>query len=146
MNRRDSLIGAGAALFAAAQTTALAQEMAHDHSHMHGAVAKGLQAATADCVVKGQTCLAHCLILLAEGDKEMLACAKTVNQVLAMCSALQALTAQQSKFVPAMAKLTLEACESCEKECRKHEKKHAECKACAESCVACAKECKAVAA
>jgi Cys-rich four helix bundle protein (predicted Tat secretion target) len=145
MNRRDSLIGAGAALFAAAQTSALAQEMAHDHSHMHGAVANGLLAATADCVVKGQACIAHCLILLGEGDKDMAACAKTVNQVLAMCSALQALTAQQSKMVPAMAKLTMEACEVCEKECRKHEK-HAECKACADSCVACAKECKAVAA
>ena len=145
MNRRDSLIGAGAALFAAAQTSALAQEMAHDHSHMHGAVANGLLAATADCVVKGQACIAHCLILLGEGDKDMAACAKTVNQVLAMCSALQALTAQQSKMVPAMAKLTREACEVCETDCRKHEK-HAECKACADSCVACAKECKAVAA
>jgi Cys-rich four helix bundle protein (predicted Tat secretion target) len=145
MNRRDSLIGAGAALFAAAQTSALAQEATHDHSHMHGAVAQGLLAASADCVVKGQACIAHCLVLLGEGDKDMAACAKTVNQVLAMCSALQALTAQQSKMVPAMAKLTMEACEICEKECRKHEK-HAECKACAESCVACAKECKAVAA
>jgi Cys-rich four helix bundle protein (predicted Tat secretion target) len=145
MNRRDSLIGAGAALFAAAQTSALAQEMAHDHSHMHGAVAQGLLAATADCVVKGQACMAHCLVLLADGDKAMAECAKTVNQTIAMCSALQALTAQQSKMVPAMAKLTMEACEVCEKECRKHEK-HAECKACADSCVACAKECKAVAA
>jgi Cys-rich four helix bundle protein (predicted Tat secretion target) len=131
MNRRDSLIGAGAALFAAAQTSALAQEMVHDHSHMHGGVAQGLLTATSDCVVKGQACIAEC--------------AKTVNQTIALCSALQALTAQQSKLVPAMAKLTLEACEICEKECRKHEK-HAECKACAESCVACAKECKAVGA
>jgi Cys-rich four helix bundle protein (predicted Tat secretion target) len=82
-------------------------------------------------------------VLLADGDKAMAACAKTVNQVLAMCSALQALAGQQSSQVPAMAKVTLEACEVCEKECRKHEV-HPECKACAESCIACAKECKKV--
>ncbi len=145
MNRRDSLIGAGAALFAAVQTSAFAQEMVHDHSHMHGTPLQGLLAATSDCVVKGQACLAHCLVLLGDGDKVMAECAKTVNQTLAMCSALQALAAQQSKLVPAMAKLTREACEICEKECRKHEK-HAECKACADSCAACAKECKAIAA
>ena len=145
MNRRDSLIGVGAALFAAAQTSALAQEAAHDHSHMHGSVAKGLLAATSDCVVKGQACIAHCLVLLADGDKAMAACAQTVNQTIALCSALQALAAQQSKLLPALAKLTGEACEICEKECRKHEQ-HAECKACAESCVACAKECKAISA
>jgi Cys-rich four helix bundle protein (predicted Tat secretion target) len=145
MNRRDSLIGAGAALFAAVQTSAMAQEAAHDHSHMHGSVAKGLLAATSDCVVKGQACIAHCLVLLADGDKAMAACAQTVNQTIALCSALQALAAQQSKLLPALAKLTGEACEICEKECRKHEQ-HAECKACAESCVACAKECKAISA
>jgi Cys-rich four helix bundle protein (predicted Tat secretion target) len=143
MNRRDSLIGAGAALFAAAQTSALAQEMVHDHSHMHGTPFQGLLDATSDCVVKAQSCLAHCLVLLADGDKVMAECAKTVNQTIAMCSALQALSAQQSKLVPAMAKLTLEACQICEKECRKHEK-HAECKACADSCADCAKECKAI--
>lgn len=146
MNRRDSLIGAGAALFAAVQTSALAAEAVHDHSHMHHeAPLQGLLTATADCVVKAQSCLAHCLVLLGDGDKVMAECAKTVNQTIAMCSALQALAAQQSKLVPAMAKLTLEACQICEKECRKHEK-HAECKACAESCAACAKECKAIAA
>ena len=145
MNRRDSLVGAGAALFAAVQTSAFAQEMVHDHSHMHGSPMQSLLAATSDCVVKAQTCLAHCLILMGEGDKAMADCAKAVNQTLAMCSALQALSAQESKLVPAMAKLTLEACQFCEKECRKHEK-HAPCKACAESCVSCAKECKAMAA
>ena len=91
MNRRESLIGAGAALFAAAQTSALAQEVAYDHSHMHGTPLQGLLAATSDCVVKAQSCLAHCLILLADGDKAMAECAKAVNQTIAMCSAMQGL-------------------------------------------------------
>ncbi len=143
MNRRESLIGAGAALFAVAQTSALAQEVVHDHSHMHDAPLKGLLAATSDCVTKGQVCVAHCLVLLADGDKVMAECAKSVSQTIALCNALESLAAQQSPLVPALAKVTLEACQSCEKECRKHEQ-HAQCKACAESCVACIKECKAV--
>ena len=69
MNRRESLFGAGAVLLAAAQTPALAQGMAHDHSHMHHCASlQSLQLAAADCVVKGQSCLAHCLVLLADGD------------------------------------------------------------------------------
>ena len=144
MKRRDSLIGACAFLMAAAQTSVLAQEMAHDHSHMHGAAPlQGLLAATSDCVAKGQSCLAHCLVLLADGDKAMAACAQSVSQTIALCQALESLAAQQSSLVPALAKVTLQACEACEKECRKHEQ-HAQCKACAESCVACIKECKAV--
>jgi Cys-rich four helix bundle protein (predicted Tat secretion target) len=144
MKRRDSLIGAGAFLMAAAQTSVLAQEMAHDQSHMHGAAPlQGLLAATSDCVAKGQSCIAHCLVLLADGDKVMAACAQSVSQTIALCQALESLAAQQSPLVPALAKVTLQACETCEKECRKHEQ-HAQCKACAESCVACIKECKAV--
>jgi len=146
MNRRDSLIGAGAMLMAAAQGSAQAQSpaMPHDHHHMHGAAPlQALLAATSDCITKGQSCIAHCLVLLADGDKAMAACAQSVNQTIALCSALQSLAAQQSSLVPALAKVTLQACEACEKECRKHEQ-HAQCKACAESCVACIKECKAV--
>lgn len=143
MNRRDVFSGTGAVMMAAVGTTVFAQE--HDHSKMHHVNTKGaLTAAAADCVVKGQACLAHCLILLGDGDKSMAGCATKVNQMLALCGALQNLGAQQSSLVPALAKVALDACEQCAKECSKHEKKHAECKACMESCQACIKECKAV--
>jgi Cys-rich four helix bundle protein (predicted Tat secretion target) len=143
MNRRESFVGAAGVLLAAAGTSATAQEVAHDHSHMHGSPLAGLLAATSDCVAKGQACIAHCLVLLRDGDKVMADCAQSVSQTIALCQALESLAAQQSPLVPALAKVTLEACQSCEKECRKHEQ-HAQCKACAESCVACIKECKAV--
>lgn len=146
MNRRNAFLNTGTVLLAAASGAAFAQEMAHaahDHSHMHGAPNQGLLGASADCVTKGQSCLAHCLVLLADGDKAMAECAKSVSQTIALCSALESLAAQQSSLVPSLAKVTLQACEDCEKECRKHEQ-HAQCKACAESCVACIKECKAV--
>lgn len=145
MNRRDIFAGTGAFMLAAVSATVFAQE--HDHSkmhHGHGGGHGALVAAAADCVVKGQACLAHCLVLLGDGDKTMAGCATKVNQMLALCGALQNLGAQQSPLVPALAKVALDACEQCEKECGKHEKKHAECKACMESCQACIKQCKAV--
>ena len=146
MKRREALTGSGALVLAALSSAALAQskDQSHDHAHMHGGPSQALIAAASDCVVKGQTCLAHCLVLLADGDKAMAGCAKAVNQMLAVCGALQNLAAQQSALLPAMAKVALDACQACEKECRKHEKKHAECKACMESCAECAKQCKAV--
>ena len=146
MNRRDAFVGAGGAMVAMVQSAALAQEMAHDHSHMHSAnVYQSLIDSTSDCVVKGQACVAHCLVLLADGDKPMAACAKSVQQVLAVCGALQNLASQNAPLTPSLAKVALEACQQCEKECRKHEDKHAECKACADSCASCIKQCKAIA-
>lgn len=150
MERREILKGAGLMTLAALGGQALAAE--HDHSHhdhaahaaagLHQAVLK----AAGDCIQTGQACLAHCLILLGNGDKAMAGCAKSVSQMLALCSALQSLSNQQSRLTPALAKVALDACTECEKECRKHADKHAECKACADSCVDCIKACKAVAA
>ena len=145
MNRRDALVNSGAVMLAAASSAALSQE--HDHSKMgHGGPNQTLVAAAADCVVKGQACLAHCLILLAEGDKTMGGCSKMVNQMLAVCGALQNLASQQSPLLPALAKVALEACQQCVQECSKHKDKHAECKACMESCQNCAKQCKLITA
>lgn len=152
MNRRSLFAGSSAALLSTLVASAWAQNAAHDHSkhdhaHMHGGGAyQDLIEATSDCVVKGQACLAHCLVLLSEGEKEMAACAKSVEQLLAVCGALQNLASHNAPLVKSMAKVALEACQLCEKECRKHERKHAECKACAQSCAECVKECKALAA
>ena len=141
-----------AAAFAA---SALAAESGghdhHDHGgheHMHGDAGKlqPLIQAAADCAQKGDQCLAHCLVLLGNGDKEMAACAKSVNQTIAICRALETLAGQGSKYAASLAKVALDACKECEDECRKHEKKHAECKACADACAACLKQCKALSA
>ncbi len=147
MNRRE-LLGAavaGASLVAAA-SEAFAQD--HDHEHMdHGAHmlphAK-LSEAARHCVAAGDACLSHCLALFTAGDTSVAACAKSVYQMSAMCQALARLASAGSPHLPAFAKVCREVCLDCEKECRKHEKEHAECKACAESCAACAEECKKV--
>jgi Cys-rich four helix bundle protein (predicted Tat secretion target) len=103
---------------------------------------------SADCLHIGQVCLAHCFVVLATGkEKEMAACGASVNELLATCEAMMRLAASNSKYVPRMAALTLTVCQDCEKECRKHEKAHRECKDCAaDACAACARECKKLAA
>jgi Cys-rich four helix bundle protein (predicted Tat secretion target) len=145
MERREMLGTLGAlALAGVAAHNAIATE---DHSHHHsgGAKYQPLINATGDCVAKGEACLAHCLILMGDGDKSMAGCAKAVNQMLALCGALQKLAAQSAPQTKALAKVALDACTECEKECKKHADKHAECKACRESCLECIKQCKAIA-
>lgn len=144
MNRREALLSGAALVAAAFVGHAQAAEMEHHH---HAAMANaGLVAATADCIQKGQVCQSHCLQLLGQGDKEMAACAKSVNQMLALCGALQSLANQESAYLPRLAKIAMDACNQCEDECKKHADKHEACKACGKSCNACAKECKKIAA
>ena len=146
MERRELLKGAALAL-AAASTAAFANNHEHHH-HDHGAMKKlsGLIASSGECLQTGELCLAHCLMVLADGEKEMAACAQSVNELLAVCSSLQKLAAQNAPSLPKFAKLAAEVCARCEKECRKHEKKHKECKDCADACARCVKECQKLAA
>jgi Cys-rich four helix bundle protein (predicted Tat secretion target) len=123
---------------------AMAQDATHAHHHAPDSPYKTLIDATSDCNVKGQVCVNHCLDLLAQGEKEMAACAKSVNQMMALCSALTSLAIQQSPYVRAVVKTAVEAFQACEKECRKHEKKHTQCKDCADACANCVKQCKAL--
>jgi Cys-rich four helix bundle protein (predicted Tat secretion target) len=147
MERREMLGAIGALAMAGVATPAAAQQ--HDHTHHHGHAANkfaALGAAAGDCVVKGDACLAHCLVLLGDGDKPMAECAKSVNQMLAICGAVQKLGAQGAPFTGKLTKLALDVWAECEKECRKHEKKHVECKACADACADCIKLGKGLAA
>jgi Cys-rich four helix bundle protein (predicted Tat secretion target) len=153
MMDRRTLVQGGAlsalstlAAAAAAATPAPAKTATPDHSHhAHGGGKnKALIDSSAACVTTGEACLAHCLVLLGQGEKEMAACATSVNQLLAVCGALHRLAAQGASQLVAFAKVAASVCEECEKECRKHEKKHAECKACGDACADCAKNCKAL--
>ena len=149
MDRREMLKGSAVISLAAFTTLASAADMDmhehHHHEHAMGADYSALALAAAHCVSSGEACIDHCLDLLSQGDKEMAACAKSVEQVLAACTMLRQLATWKSAYAPRMATVVMDMCKACEDECRKHEKKHKECKDCAESCAACFKECKAVA-
>lgn len=146
MNRRDLFSTSAALALASAAASAVAQDHSH-HDHaamMGGAPSKALLTSLADCINKGQACLAHCLVLLGDGAKEMAPCAQSVSQMLAICTALQSLANQHAPLTTATARVALDACEQCEKECLKHAKKHVECDVCAKACADCAKQCKAL--
>ncbi|MFZ6861746.1 four-helix bundle copper-binding protein [Undibacterium sp. Ji67W] len=146
MFRREILAKAGLFALAALSGKAMGEDMPHDHQHMHHNPYSNLIDSSSDCISKGQACMSHCLELLGQGNKDMADCAKSVNQMLALCLSLQSLANQQSTLLPALAKVALNACQSCETACRKHESIHAACKACAESCANCIIQCKAIAA
>lgn len=156
-DRRTFFKAAGAAtLVATASGAAVAsgQQAGHshsgmDHSHMHGAATgnTALQKSALACVETGQLCLNHCLASFAAGDMSMAGCARSVDQMLAVCATLAKLASTGSPLLPAMAKaVALPMCLECEQECRKHADKHAECKACADACKACAEDCRKLAA
>ncbi|MCY1055794.1 Csp1 family four helix bundle copper storage protein [Nannocystis sp. SCPEA4] len=90
----------------------------------------------AECLKTGEVCMQHCFMLLGQGDTSMAACARSAYEMLAVTRALLALAAGPSEQLVAQARVALAAGERCEAECRKHEGKHAACKACAESCKA----------
>lgn len=152
MNRRELLQGSAALSIAAFASLAAAAEKAmpadHDHLHHHhdmGPDYGALAHSATHCVMFGEACIDHCLTLLGEGDKDMAACAKSVEQMLAATNMLRQLATYKSSYVPRMAAVVADMCKACEDECRKHETKHKECKDCAEACAACAAECKKIA-
>ena len=148
MDRREVLTGSAFLAAAAMANVAFAADE-HEHEHHHHAMpspSASLAIAASDCLQKGQLCIDHCLILLSEGDKAMAACAQSVTQMSAICTALQRLANANSKYLPQLARLARDVCRDCEAECKKHADKHAECKNCMESCGACAKECEKFAA
>lgn len=143
MNRRELLVGGIALAGAAMVGQATAQTDTHEHAHHHGGGVSGtLTLAIADCIQKGEACLNHCIELLGQGEREMAACAKTVNEMLAVCGALRQLANQNSQQSARMAAIAMDVCRQCEDECKKHAAKHETCKACGESCKACYDECR----
>jgi Cys-rich four helix bundle protein (predicted Tat secretion target) len=83
---------------------------------------------------------------MAEGDKSLAACARSVNALTAVCGALAVLAAQNSPLLARYAVVAKDVCKACEDECLKHAEKHAPCKACADACADCARECAKIAA
>lgn len=156
ISRRNVLLGALGA--AAAGTSLLAVNSfaaSHgDHGDSHGSSSHAghqmtnlsLVDAAAGCIKSGQICSNHCVDLVKAGDTSIARCLETVSEMLASCTALAQLASFQSPHLPAFAKVCISICEDCEKECRKHEDKHAACRNCAESCKECIAACKKIAA
>ena len=150
MIRRDMLLGSGAVALAMTAGQVMAQVKTATkakepekggHHHHAGSAFTPVMISSGICIEKGQVCLSHCIMLMGEGDKAMAACAKSVSQLLAVCTSLQQLAAQESPYVRDMARIAARVCKDCEAECKKHADKHAACKDCLEACADCRKEC-----
>ncbi|MDP2761090.1 MAG: four-helix bundle copper-binding protein [Sideroxyarcus sp.] len=151
MDRREMLKAAtGGIMLAATGNAVFAAEDHAGHQHMHdmhgsGNKNQGLIDAAADCVKKGHACLNHGIQLWSEGEnKGMAICAMRVNEMIAACAAIEQLAGNNSAHLVNMAKVVMDVCKDCEKECRKFEKEHEPCRQAADSCDACFKECKKI--
>jgi Cys-rich four helix bundle protein (predicted Tat secretion target) len=126
---------------AAGGTAVLAQ---HGHHHGGGSTIQHhkLAATAGDCVLKGQECVDHCINVIKAGDVSIADCMRSVEELIAACNALRVLTISNSKNLRVLARAVDAVCQTCEIECRKHER-HEACKICGESCLACSKEIRA---
>jgi len=150
MDRREMLkVATGGLMLAAAGNTAFAAEKTkqpavHQHSHVQNKYQSLIDAA-ADSVKKGHACLSHGLYMLSEREyKEMAICAMRVSDMVAACTAIGQLATYNSPNLIKMAKVVMDICKDCEKECRKFEKEEVICKQTADSCVTCFKECRKI--
>ena len=152
--RRDLLIGAMAlttlsGLSALGQARAeepgqaRAEEPGHEH-HQHTMDQGRMRVIkhAKDCVVEGEICIEHCLRLFKAGDTSVAECAATTHEMIASCTAMRQLAVLDSRHLKDFMRVCIGVCEDCEKACREHENKHAECKACADSCADCIRVCK----
>lgn len=135
------------AAFAAAAAALAMFPAARAHDHPAAGAATGALADTAaDCVKTGEACAAHCIRMLAAGDREMAECLSRARQTVAICAALVELASLESPHLRKAAAAALDICRACEDECRRFESKHPVCKACADACAACAEQCRPLAA
>jgi len=134
ISRRKLLSGAGAIGAALAGGLAYAADGAsHEHAHHAPRHSDALDAANS-CSQTGRLCLAHCLVSFEEGDTKLATCARSVHNMISLCDAFAAQVASNSKYVSGIATVCRTACADCEKECRKHEDDHVECRQCADAC------------
>jgi hypothetical protein len=61
-------------------------------------------------------------------------CAAKAQEMRAICEGFSYLVTSNSSYLKDYAKVCKAVCADCVDECRKHEDKHMECKACAEAC------------
>ena len=158
MNRREMILSTGSMVVSASfgalacgggnavaqntpkSPTPTAAAPAHVHGP-NGIGAGGLAEAAYGCIGKGQSCLAHCIGMLATGDTTMAGCVQAVHDMHAVMVGLGAAAASGSRHLKDLARVSMQFCQDCEAECRKHADTHVVCKECMEACQRTIAEC-----
>ena len=134
VTRRMLLASAGALTTALTGGLALAADgPGHKHAD-HAPRHPELLDAANHCSDRARRCLAHCLVSFQEGDTALATCARSVSDMISLCEALSAQVVSNSDYIDGTAQVCRAACVDCEKECRKHEDDHVECRESADAC------------
>lgn len=141
ISRRAVLAGTAAAGLAIPLATVAQAEGAHDHHDHGGTHHRKLIETALDCVGRGDSCAAHCVELMGDGDTSLKDCLVSVNAMLPMCATLARYAASDAKRLKQLAKVCIDICDDCAKACETHAAEHEVCKLCGESCEACIKAC-----
>ncbi len=88
------------------------------------------------CTAATATCIAHCQVMLATGDKSMAQCLRTALDCDITCNAALRAATLNSDFTPALLKTAVLAMEACVKACKPHVNHHKECADCHDACLA----------
>ncbi len=143
IQRRELLIGAGAAIATATAGHALAApHQGHEDHAGHGKQAATDTPPTPTTIVfdnaialhaLGELCIAFCLENIPK-DPSLVDCARTAKEMLAVNAAVEGLAAMDSPRLVSVAQAAVAVYDHCEKICKKHEGHHKICRQCAEQC------------
>ncbi len=138
---RRSALGSAAAGLLAVVAPVFARAADHTTHAAHGRY-HDLVDVTLNCVGWGQQCQKHIMGLFASGDTSLAQCSVRIQDMIAVCNALASLASAESDYLKPLARVCIDVCDACEKECRKHEQKHAICKETADACTQVVTACK----
>ncbi len=96
--------------------------------------------AVQSCIESGQLCQARCLVRLGEGEKAMAACTQTVTEMIALSQALAGIAAASAPSLRALAGISRDVCQRCQRACLVHAKDEPSCRECATACGAALRE------
>jgi Cys-rich four helix bundle protein (predicted Tat secretion target) len=147
-SRRDLLKGLGMASAVIGTGISLnANATAVDHSMMNHQIPidvklEELIDTFLECIKMGEICNQHCMHMFQMGDTTLADCSIAVQESIVANTAVMRFTANNSRHLNTFLEATIKVCETCEEECKKHEK-HIQCKDCAEACRDCIDFCNA---
>jgi len=141
-SRRDLLKGLGMVTAAAGAGLSLnANAVMVDHSKMNHEIAidfklEELIDTFLENIKMGEICNQHCMHMFQMGDTTLANCSIAVQELVAASTAVLKFAANNSNHLNDFIKVAIKVCESCEEECKKHDK-HIQCRDCAEACRDC---------
>ena len=141
-SRRDLLKGLGIASAALGAGLSLnANAAAVDHSKMNHQIPIDMKLEELidtflECIKMGEICNQHCMRMFQMGDTTLADCSIAVQELIVANTAAIRFTANNSRHLKTFLEATIKVCETCEEECKKHDK-HIQCRDCAEACRDC---------